>query len=642
MVTPVSDQVGRVLGDRYRLIAPLGTGASSQVFLADDTTLRRRVAVKMLHPTLADDEVFLKRFRSEAQAAGALNHPNVMSVYDWGHDGVPYLVCEYLSGGTLRAVLDAGHLLTPSQALVVGLDAVRGLDFAHRRGLVHRDIKPGNLIFDEERRLRIADFGLARALAEAGWTEPHGTVVGTARYASPEQAQGQSLTGKSDVYALALVLVEVVTGTVPFGADTTLGTLMARVDQPLPVSDELGPLRQSIERAGAPDPEDRPDAGEFGVALMAAAEELPRPKPIPTVDTMAVGAGVMVDRDPTMMAPSPTDDDAAIDGPVPDDAEPAAALTPEGPRAVVGGADDGPPPRRALWALVFAALLAAVGVGGWFAYQATVTQSHDVPEMAGMTEDQALGLVADNNWVLDPKLDRSDDVAEGEVVRTEPVAGTSLAEGEIIEIWFSRGPTTVSLTALDDISGITPEELERRLVAVELVLGEGVPTPHETIEEGLVIGFDEGKTDIPKGEAVRYLVSAGPEPRLLPDSVSGLTCDDATALLQDLRLEVRCRTEFSDTVVEGEVTRLDPAGGTEVAVGITVTVWVSEGREPIEVPTVIGDSVDEAESAIEEVGLSVCDGVDGPPNGVVIGQDPIGGELAQPGECVELSSRGDD
>ncbi|MDH3705399.1 MAG: protein kinase, partial [Acidimicrobiia bacterium] len=377
MATTGTDQLGRVLGDRYRLIAPLGTGASSQVFLADDATLRRRVAVKMLHPTLADDDVFLKRFRSEAQAAGALNHPNIMAVYDWGQDGVPYLVCEYLGGGTLRAVLDAGHRLSPSQALMVGLDAVRGLDYAHRRGLVHRDIKPGNLIFDDEHRLRIADFGLARALAEAGWTEPHGTVVGTARYASPEQAQGQSLTGKSDVYALALVLVEAVTGTVPFSADTTLGTLMARVDQPLPVPDDLGPLRTSLERAGSPDPDERPDAGEFGVALMAAAEELPRPKPIPTVDTLATNGAAVADRDPTMMAPGLGSESAADEPVLVTDSESRAAdpLEPEGPVSVVGGRvdDDSPPPRKAMWALVFAGLLALVGVGGWFAYQATVT-----------------------------------------------------------------------------------------------------------------------------------------------------------------------------------------------------------------------------------------------------------------------------
>ena len=163
------------------------------------------MAVKILHAALAEDEAFLRRFRAEAQAAAALNHPNVMAVYDWGHDDVPFLVTEYLGGGSLRTMLDQGRLLSPAQALMVGLEASRGLDYAHRRGFVHRDIKPANLLFDEEARLRIADFGLARALAEAAWTEPQGAVLGTARYASPEQARGETLDGRSDVYSLALV-----------------------------------------------------------------------------------------------------------------------------------------------------------------------------------------------------------------------------------------------------------------------------------------------------------------------------------------------------------------------------------------------------------------------------------------------------
>ena len=274
----MTEQVGRVLGGRYRLLAPIGRGASAQVFVADDVRLDRQVAVKVLHDALADDQVFLRRFQAEAQAAAALNHPHVMAVYDWGHDtDVPWIVMEYLGGGSLRGLLDAGHRLTPSQALVVGLQAARGLDYAHRRGFVHRDVKPANLLFGDEGRLRIADFGLARALAEAAWTEPAGAVVGTARYASPEQARGESLDGKSDVYSLALVIIEAVTGSVPFAADTTIGTLMARVNQPLRVPDELVALRQPLEWAGVPDPAKRPDAAEFGAALMAAAVDFDRP-----------------------------------------------------------------------------------------------------------------------------------------------------------------------------------------------------------------------------------------------------------------------------------------------------------------------------------------------------------------------------
>src|SRR5437867_2864107 len=299
----MADRLGRVLGGRYRLLAPIGTGASAHVFLAEDVSLRRRVAVKVLHAALDHDEAFLRRFRAEAQAAAALSHPNIMAVFDWGEDDDgPYLVLEHLSGGSLRSILDDGHRLSPSQALAVGLQAARGLDYAHRRGFVHRDIKPANLLFDDEGRLCIADFGLARALAEAAWTEPAGAVLGTARYASPEQARGEPVDGRADVYSLALVLIEAVTGVVPFTADTTIATLMARVDKPVEVPAELGALRKVLERAGRPDPVNRPDAGELGVGLMAAAEELAKPERLPLAGaTFDLSEAPASDRDATML-----------------------------------------------------------------------------------------------------------------------------------------------------------------------------------------------------------------------------------------------------------------------------------------------------------------------------------------------------
>ncbi len=238
----------------------------------------------MLHPALAGDAAFLRRFQAEAQVVAALRHPNILRVYDWGEDdGAPYLVMELLAGGSLRALLDRGQVLSPAQAAAVGADAARALDYAHRRGLVHRDIKPANLIFDEEGRLTVADFGLARALAEATWTEPAGAVVGTARYAAPEQVRGQSLDSRADVYALGLVLVEATTGMVPFAADTTLATLMARVDRPVQVPADLGPLGPVLESAGAIDPADRPDALTLARALDGVVAQ--------AASTRALGSG---------------------------------------------------------------------------------------------------------------------------------------------------------------------------------------------------------------------------------------------------------------------------------------------------------------------------------------------------------------
>ena len=280
----ISDSIGRVLGKRYRLLSALGTGASAHVFLAEDVSLQRHVAVKVLQPGLATDEAFLKRFRAEARSVASLNHPHVLRVFDWGEDtDGPYLVLEYLGGGSLRDLLDRGVRLSLSQAAQLGTEVAQGLAYAHVRGLVHRDIKPANLLFDEEGRVRVADFGVARALAEAAWTEPAGAMVGTARYISPEAAEGKPVDGRADVYSLALVLYEAVTGTVPFVTDTTMGTLAARIGQPLPHNDLLGPLDDVLARAAAPDVASRLDAAGLAARLGALAAALPTPSALPLV-----------------------------------------------------------------------------------------------------------------------------------------------------------------------------------------------------------------------------------------------------------------------------------------------------------------------------------------------------------------------
>ena len=356
----VADLAGRVLAGRYRLVAPIGTGASGRVYAAWDVKLQRRVAVKVLHAALADDTGFLRRFGAEAQLAASLHHPNVVAVYDWGEDAVslgtpqspgslgtpqspgslgtpqppgPFMVLELLEGGSLRSLLDRGDRLSPAQAAAVGRQVAAGLDYAHARGLVHRDVKPANLLFDEHGTARVADFGLARALAEASWTEPAGAVLGTARYAAPEQVRGL-VDARSDVYSLALVLVEAVTGAVPFAADTSLATLLARVERHLEVPPELDALAPVLERAGQADPAGRyPDARSFAAALAEAARELPAPDPIPLP-----GPG-MIDFDPhpTEIRPAPappTTTAPATSGPV---GPPPTALTAPLPAALAEG-----------------------------------------------------------------------------------------------------------------------------------------------------------------------------------------------------------------------------------------------------------------------------------------------------------------
>jgi eukaryotic-like serine/threonine-protein kinase len=681
----MTDQIGRVLSGRYRLIAPVGTGASAQVYLADDVKLRRRVAVKLLHPALADDESFLRRFRAEAQAAAALNHPHIVAVYDWGEDdGTPFLVTELLSGGSLRSVLDAGHRLSPSQALLVGLEAARALDVAHRRGFVHRDIKPANLLFGDDARLRVADFGLARAIAEAAWTEPQGAVLGTARYATPEQARGEAVDGRADVYSLALVLVEAVTGQVPFAADTTIATLMGRIGKDMVVPDELGPLRWCLERAGRADPTERPDAGELAVSLMAAAEQLPRPGPLPLVglgdaDVAAAGGADDPDRtvlglavgsaarpggstdegsDATVVVPGPeahagpdgappSDDATVVVGPAGLDAgggdqpERAEGLDDAGPAIawVDSEPDEGAPPgrRRRRWpVLVLVVVLAAVlgGVGA-FAYQQAQTPTYEVPVLTGLQEDAARRLVDENGWRIEVRQDREDDTVPGQVLRTEPVAGERLAEGGTLVLHVSLGNTLATLPG--DLAGRPVEEAEAALEEVGLVPTR-LDEHSEDVPAGVVISVPEDlPAQLPKGEEVELVVSAGPAPRTVPEDLAGQPLDAVRARLGELGLEASVTEAFSDSVERGLVVSVRGAGS-QVERGATVEVVVSRGPDLVTVPDVAGRSLDEAVAALEAAGLTPGQ-VFGPAAGSVAFTDPDAGQTVRRGTVVDITLR---
>jgi beta-lactam-binding protein with PASTA domain/tRNA A-37 threonylcarbamoyl transferase component Bud32 len=625
----MSDLVGRVLSDRYRLVAPIGAGASAQVLLADDTRLKRRVAVKLLHAALAEDEGFLRRFRSEAQSSAALNHPHIVAVYDWGEDeGTPYLVTEFLGGGSLRGVLDLGRRLTPSQALLVGLETARALDHAHRRGFVHRDIKPANLLFGDEGRLRVADFGLARALAEAAWTEPAGAMVGTARYASPEQVRGERVDGRADVYALALVLVEAVTGRVPFAADTTIATLMARVDRVIDVPSDLGALRRVLVRAGQPDPEDRPDAGEFAVGLMAAAEELSRPTPLPLAGAITPGTAPADDRDPTSLpataaaAPNgstdPTTTIATVTAPAADDLD----GEPEARR------------RRRRWPLAVAAVLvvAALAVGGVLAWQTLLAPSHEVPALVGLDLVAAEALIDENGWELDQREVREDDTAPGQILDQDPAAGESLREGDTVVLTVSLGQEL--RTVPTDLPGLTLEEALVRLDGAGLTAAEPAHRFDEEVEAGRVIRLaDDTPTDAETGTPITLVVSDGPRPRVVPET-EGATFEQACAALAQVQLGCEEGEAFSDTMPAGFVIGTDPAAGVEAARDSAVRVLVSQGPELIPVPEVFGQSVASAVEEIEAAGLVAR--VLENRRGVVINTNPSAGTLVRRGTTIEV------
>ncbi len=687
----MTDQIGRVLGGRYRLLSPLGSGASAQVYLADDVRLRRRVAVKVLHPALADDESFLRRFRAEAQSAASLSHPHLLAVYDWsGDDNSPFLVTEYLSGGSLRGLLDAGHTLTPAQALVMGLEAARALDHAHRQGFVHRDIKPANLLFGHDARLRVADFGLARAIAEAGWTET-GAVLGTVRYASPEQARGEVVDGRSDVYSLALVIVESVTGHVPFTADTTIGTLMARLDRSIEVPDEMGPLVPVLTRAGHLDRAERIDAADLGSGLVAAATDLTRPAPLPLAGVASHPAPPPDARDATLMTPSlhaRGGGAPASSGPPAPVASPGPASTATAATAAVTAAsagvaaangsettqlvrvDDGatsvlavppgglPPQRpgsppwrtgeqpadgmsrgdRSARRLMLGAAVVVVAatlgvVGGWLYMQSQVP-SHAVPgTLVGMQQRDLDGAVGDFGWDIVIEEARADGTEPGEILSTRPGAGEQLREGKTLTVVVSQGATLVALPA--DLVGMTDAGARDALEAAGLVAAL-VPQPHDEIDEGIVTGFVDGDppAEVPKGSTVGLFVSSGDEFEI-PD-LEGQPYADAVAQLEGMGLEVELEGDRDRDREVGEVIRTDPEAGDEVEPGDSVVVVVAVDQ--VEVPTVGGMSLDEATEAIEEAGLSVG-AVRGPQDGSVLAAWPLEGTEVEAGSDVDLVLR---
>ena len=629
VATPrIADQIGRVLGGRYRLVAPIGTGASAHVYVADDVELHRRVAVKVLHPALAEDESFLRRFRAEARAVAGLRHPHVMQVFDWGQDlDGPFLVLEHLGGGSLRDVLDSGHLLSPSQALAVGLEAARGLDYAHRRGLVHRDIKPANLLFDDEGRLSIADFGLARALAEAAWTEPAGAVLGTARYASPEQARGSSVDGKSDVYALALTLIEAVTGRVPFAADTTIATLMGRIDRPLEVPAALGPLAPALAAAGAADPTERIDAGELARRLEEAASELPRPAPLPLA--AEVPASVTEARVPDDMTVIGAASAVASNGRRVYDVDDQPAAAP---------VEGSPPRRRRRWwtkALLAIVAVAAL-VGGSLAFAAVTKPSYPVPELSGKTLSDARRMVSGEPDFLVVERDGEfwrEDIPKGVILDQSPLPDDELKQGGTIRVRVSDGPEP---RVLPDLTGKTRGEVQAILDELQLVL-DPKSEFSESVPKDVVVDWSPKNTRIPRDEAVVVTFSGGKQPKPVPSLVDKLY-DEAVKILQDLGFVAAKEEAFSDKVEKGAVISTRPEANVPTEPGSQVVVIVSKGAEQVEVPNLTGLSEEAAEAKLKAAGLRLGDRF-GPPKRTVFDSSPTTGAKVDRGSTVDIYTR---
>jgi serine/threonine-protein kinase len=617
----VADLVGRVLVDRYRLLAPIGVGATGRVYLADDVRLRRRVAVKVLQPGLADDTGFIRRFRAEAQLAASLHHPNVMAVYDWGQDDtVAFMVVELLRGGSLRALLDTGTLLTPAQALQVGGRVAAALQYAQTRGLVHRDIKPANLLFDEHGVVRVGDFGLARALAESASTEPVGALVGTARYAAPEQGGAVPPDGRADLYALAVVLVEACTGEVPVVADTPIGTLAARTMRGIVAPPELGALGAVIERAGRPQRTERyPDAATMGAALADAARRFPPPDPLPLAglgeeaqdaDPTRFGATALTRPALTSEADSTVDDAQRLAVPVHAPPRRRTSIVPY----VVGAA-------IAAALVLVAALLLSGGSSGSVA----------APTLIGRPEPQAATDATNAGVLMKVVQRRRADDPPGLVIQQTPTPGVFLGKGGEIDVVVSLGPPPVPVPVVAQKSVTEAQTLLTQAGFVATIERRY----DETIAPDVVISSNPaGGSRATPESTVKLIVSNGPAPVQVPD-VAGHSLADASQILSAKHLSAVARNAFSDTVPVGQVVGTDPPSGSQVPRDSAVAVLVSRGPQMVAVPNEVGQSVDTASQDLRAVGL-VPNVQNFGPGGRVRAQDPPAGTMLKKGASVTL------
>jgi eukaryotic-like serine/threonine-protein kinase len=622
--------IDTVFDGRYRIMRKLGAGGMANVYLAEDQELGRRVAIKILNDRHAGDDQFVERFRREAKNAAGLSHPNIVSIYDRGEaEGTYYIAMEYLDGRTLKELIVSRGPAPIKTAIEYTRQILAAIGHAHRNGIVHRDIKPHNVVVDSDGRLKVTDFGIARSGASQ-MTEA-GSIIGTAQYLSPEQAKGAPVDQRSDLYAVGVVLYEMLTGKVPFSGDTPLEIAMKHLSKVPEPPSKLRPevsedLDMIVLRALAKDPDERyQTAEEMAADLSRVARGLGVSDETADAATAVLGGSGATAA--TMIAPRRT----AVAPPPPTRTPPAAYYGYEGP----------PRRRRPLWPWLLAILLlAGAGLAAYFAYdriqdELNANKPVSVPYVVGLREANAVNQIRSKN--LTPQVQRKFDqnVQAGFVADQKPEEGTKIDKGDPVTVIVSKGkprsavPDVVGKSESDAIKALSARHLDAKSFAVF----------SDTAEEDTVTAQDPpAGTRLVWGSTVRINVSRGPEPVSVP-YVVGLSFDQASAQLRGAGFQVQ-RQDVESNQPAGIVTEQNPRGNTSSSRGSTVTVRVSKGPSTSMVPDVTSQDQQTASASLRRSGFKVevvRQPVDDPTQeGIVLDQNPPGGTRAPKQSTVTI------
>jgi beta-lactam-binding protein with PASTA domain len=609
-----------LIDGRYRVVSRLGSGGMADVYLAQDQLLGRQVAVKILHHHFAEDQEFVERFRREASSAAALSHPNIVAIFDRGEwNGTYYIAMEYVAGRSLKAIVREAGPLDPIMAIDTVIQILRAARFAHRRGVIHRDLKPHNVILDEDARARVTDFGIARAGASDMTLT--GSIMGTAQYLSPEQAQGYPVSASSDLYSIGVILYELLTGVVPFEGETAVAIAFKQVSAtPRPPS-ELNPrLPHSLDavvlRALAKDPIERyADDDELIAALEAERELLagdgaPMPLAPESLPTHEPPTGLM------LAAPEPYP---------PNGGQPLSEQERRGRN------------RRILWWSLGLLAVAGAAVAAILLLSSSPAKVR-VPSVEGMTE-QAAGATL-RNAGLDPlpSFAASPTVRSGLVVSQSPRAGSVLAKHSQVTIVVSGGPASA---AIEDVEGLTAAQAVKQLKKAGFKPTKK-PQASSTVQSGRVIGTNPpAGTDVQLGSPVAVLVSSGPEPVHVPD-VKGQSRAAAEAELTSAGLKVGAVTKrLAAGQTPETVLAQSPGSGKSVMEGSRVNLTVAEAPTEALVPSVTGETLAAAEVTLKQAGFKPKTvsqtTTEASQVGVVLRQSPTAATEAPKGSAITIA-----